>query len=435
MRERAELEFDESGALKGGFGTVQDITEKKQAEEALKRAKEELEQRVKERTASLAKTNEELEAEVAERKRAEEALQAERQRVSDVLNMLPAYLVLLSPDYHVPFANRFFRERFGESHGRRCFEYLFGRSEPCEICESFVVLKTMAPHEWEWKGPDGRNYHICDFPFTDVDGSTLIMEMGIDITERKKAEGEVRKLNEELEQRVAQRTAELEVANKEIGAFSYSVSHDLRAPLRSIDGFSYALLEDYAGQLDETAQDYLNRIRQGAQKMGELIEAMLRLARLTRGEVNRRMINLTDMAGEIAAGLRETDPVRQVDFVIQDAVQGRGDPEMLRVILSHLFGNAWKFTAKHDKARIEFGMQESEKEKVYYVKDDGAGFSKAYSNKLFNAFQRLHRVDEFPGIGIGLATVQRIVHRHGGRIWAEGEVEKGATFYFTLGNT
>jgi signal transduction histidine kinase/PAS domain-containing protein len=167
----------------------------KKNEEALRRSRDELERRVEERTAELAKANEELQAEIAERKRAEEAVEAERQRFNDVLEMLPAYLVLLAPDYHVPFANRFFRERFGESHGRRCFEYLFGRSEPCEICETYTVLKTMAPHEWDWTGPDGRNYHVFDFPFTDTDGSTLILEMGIDITERKEIQRRIEASN------------------------------------------------------------------------------------------------------------------------------------------------------------------------------------------------------------------------------------------------
>lgn len=195
------------------------VEDMKKAEEALRKAKEQLEMRVQERTAELARANELLERDIAERKRAEESLMLERQRFNNILEMLPAYLILLTPDYHVPFANRFFRERFGESHGRRCFEFLFGRSEPCGICETFKVLQTMMPsHEWEWTGPDGRNYYIFDFPFTDVDGSNLVMEIGIDITDRKKAEEEIQKLNRELEQRVNERTALLVDANEELHA-------------------------------------------------------------------------------------------------------------------------------------------------------------------------------------------------------------------------
>ena len=186
-----------------------DITERKKAEQALRKAHDGLEMRVKERTAELVKLNEELEIEIAERRKAEETAKTERQRLYDVLETLPVYVVLLTPDYHVPFANKFFRDRFGESHGERCFEYLFGRTEPCEICETYSVLKTMKPHHWEWTGPDGRNYDIYDFPFIDADGSTLILEMGIDITERRQAEKALKEINETLEQRVAERTTEL----------------------------------------------------------------------------------------------------------------------------------------------------------------------------------------------------------------------------------
>ncbi len=195
VREKAYLEFDSDGALIGGFGITQDITARKIMENAIRLARDELEIRVQERTAELKGVVEALQDEMAERKQTEEALGAERQRFNDVLEMLPVYVVLLTPDYHVPFANRFFRERFGESHGRRCFEYLFGRSEPCEICDTYTVLETKAPHHWEWTGPDGRNYDIFDFPFTDTDGSPLILEMGIDITERKQAEEKLKATN------------------------------------------------------------------------------------------------------------------------------------------------------------------------------------------------------------------------------------------------
>ena len=229
---------------------------------------------------------------------------------------------------------------------------------------------------------------------------------------------------------------ELEATNHELEAFSYSVSHDLRAPLRSIDGFSQMLLEDYADEFDEEGKDYLGRVRAASQRMGRLIDDLLGLSRVTRGTMNRERVNLSALAEEVAEGSREAKPEGEVEFSAQKGVEVWGDPRLLRVALENLIGNAWKFTAKESEARIEFGVDEELSRRgrvpVYYVRDNGAGFEMAYADKLFGAFQRLHGSDEFEGTGIGLATVQRIVHRHGGRIWARGEVGRGATFYFTL---
>ena len=234
--------------------------------------------------------------------------------------------------------------------------------------------------------------------------------------------------------KVATGNQQLETVNKGLEAFSYSVSHDLRAPLRSLDGFSQALLEDYADKLDATGKDYLQRVRAAAQRMAELIDALLILSQVTRAEMRRERVDLTALARTIATELRQRDSGRQAEFIIPDGLVADGDPRLLRAALENLLSNAWKFTSQQPSARIELGAAPQPGEMpAYFVRDNGAGFDMAYANKLFGAFQRLHSQGEFKGTGIGLATVQRIIHRHGGRTWAEGTPNQGATFYFTLG--
>ncbi len=225
---------------------------------------------------------------------------------------------------------------------------------------------------------------------------------------------------------------ELTAANKELESFSYSVSHDLRAPLRAIDGFSEELWETYGDRLDPDGQDYVKRVRLAAQRMGQLIDDLLTLSRVTRAELQRVDLDLSALAETIAGELRRSDPERQVQFAIASELRARADPGLLRIVLENLLGNAWKFTAGRHDARIEFGRLQEGGELAYFVRDNGAGFDMAYAAKLFHAFQRLHGMREFPGTGIGLATVQRIVHRHGGKVWAEGTVGRGASFYFRL---
>jgi light-regulated signal transduction histidine kinase (bacteriophytochrome) len=291
-------------------------------------------------------------------------------------------------------------------------------------------------YEFKLQCKDGRDLWalISTTPLEDDKGQYVgALAMLADITDRKQAEDNILKLNTELEQRVVERTTQLELANKELEAFSYSVSHDLRTPLRAIDGFSQALLEDYSDKLDSEGQSYLQRVRAASQRMAELIDDLLDLSRVSRAEMGQETVDLSLLAQQIINDLRKADGTRTVSFTAAENLKAMGDSHLLRVALENLLGNAWKFTQKQANAEIEFGATVREDgQTAYYIRDNGAGFDMHYASKLFGAFQRLHAANDFPGTGIGLATVQRIIHRHGGTIWAEGAVDQGATFYFTL---
>ncbi|HUN29882.1 MAG TPA: PAS domain-containing protein [Alphaproteobacteria bacterium] len=250
-----------------------------------------------------------------------------------------------------------------------------------------------------------------------------------DVTSRKQEQERVLELNAELERRVAERTTQLEAANKDLEAFSYSVSHDLRAPLRAIDGFSQALVEDYGDGLDQRAKGYLDRVRRAAQRMADLIDALLQLSKVARAPIGFSPIDLGALAATIVAELRESEPQRSVHVVIEPGLQGRGEPHLMQIVLANLLGNAWKFTRHTENPQVYIGKNS---EGEFYVRDNGAGFEMSYAGKLFGAFARLHSPSEYEGTGIGLATVARIIHRHGGNIRAEGAPGHGATFYFTL---
>jgi PAS domain S-box-containing protein len=278
---------------------------------------------------------------------------------------------------------------------------------------------------------DGSRIHVSltVSPIVNSNGEVVgASTIARDITELRRSEQAIVKLTTEL----SQRALALEAANKELESFSYSVSHDLRAPLRAINGFAQALLEDCARDLDDQGKNYLRRVCAASKHMGELIDDLLGLSRVTRAELRRETVDLSALAASIAAELKQTDPRRAVDFVISPGLLTEGDAGLLRVALQNLLQNAWKFTATKPQAKIEFGLAKQNGKSGYFVRDNGAGFDMDYADKLFGPFQRLHSTSEFEGTGIGLATVQRIIRRHGGRVWAEGELNRGATFYFSL---
>jgi light-regulated signal transduction histidine kinase (bacteriophytochrome) len=254
-----------------------------------------------------------------------------------------------------------------------------------------------------------------------------------EITRRKRAQEEVAQLNAELEAKIEARTRDLQAANKELDAFCSSVAHDLRAPLCALEGFSHVLLREYQEKLGEQGEQYLQRIRTATKRMAQLIDDLLSLSRVSRTDLRRENFDLTAAAREVVTELRRLDPNRNVEMSVAEGLAAQGDPRFLRQVLENLLGNAWKYTSNQPAARIEMGVCEGKDGRpAFFVKDNGAGFDMRFANKLFGVFQRLHSGSEFPGTGVGLATVQRIIHRHGGQVWAEGSVGQGATFYFTL---
>lgn len=297
-------------------------------------------------------------------------------------------------------------------------------------------VTTGAPAEldmvWRTRSGATRDFFVKAIGL-EVDGRTLCYVCLIDITDRKRMERELQRLNSSLEDRVAERTGRLEAANQELESFAYSVSHDLRAPLRGINGWSLALEEEYGAQLDDRGRRYLTTVRHETERMGDLIDALLQLSRLSRAPMQSAPVDLSALAADVAARLETEHPQRQIRFRLEPDLRATGDRRLLEIALTNLLGNAVKFTSRQPDAVIEFALVEREGKPVFLVRDNGVGFDMAHADRLFGAFQRLHRTSEFPGTGIGLATVQRIILRHHGRIWPESTPGGGAAFYFTLG--
>lgn len=392
---------------------------------------------------------------VTDRKQGEEVLRESEEQLSTILASVPLLLLVVNAERCVIRANQAaarFVDRYPQEmvglRGGEALTCLHSLDDPagcgfgphCQACQiRLTVVDTLETgtnhYQVEWRLPFARGEKqeeltclLSTIRLPTPDRQVLLCIE--DISERKKAEEKITLLHESLNAYVSQ----VEATNKELESFAYSVSHDLRAPLRSMVGFSDALLEDYSDKLDETGRDFLRRINDAGRLMNRLIDDMLKLSRTTRSEINPEEVDLGSVAASILNELCCAEPERKVEFTVSPEMTAYGDARLLRVVLENLIQNAWKFTRRTPCPRIEIGITERDGGKACFVRDNGAGFDMAYAGKLFAPFQRLHRAEEFPGTGIGLATVQRIIHRHGGKVWAEGEVGKGATFFFTLPN-
>lgn len=374
---------------------------------------------------------------ITERKRQQEIIEKEQKEKSIILENVAEQVTFKDTDLRLIWANNAARNRYNkepeEYVGQKCYEAWYGTDRICDNCQVVKAIEQGRVCHGEVRSPEGEYWQETASPVFDEKGNvTGVIGTSLNITDLKLAEQELKRLNEELEQRVSDRTSELEQANKELSAFTYSVSHDLRAPLRRIEGFSKVLLEDYEDQLEGEMKGYIERIMTASLRMSELIEDMLKLSRVTRQEINIDQVDLSSMVEARINLYREENPDRIVNARIKPGLKARGDAALLRIALDNLIDNAWKFTNNEEEAIIEFGITAYDNETVFYVSDNGVGFDMDHADKIFDPFQRVHSGKDYPGTGIGLSIVQRIIERHGGQIWAEAEAAKGTIFYFTL---
>jgi len=379
---------------------------------------------------------------IDKQRKMEEEKRRSEQRFQVLVETAQEGIWTIDPDWRTTYVNQYMAKLLGyrpeEMVGRSLADFI--DEEARQLAHRDLERKGAAPvgnaKDFRFLRKDGTPVwtSLTSTPLFDDEGQyTGSLAMVTDITQRRAAEEQIRQLNAQLEQRIADRTAQLEFSNRELEAFAYTVAHDLRAPLRSVASFSDALVEDCGDKLDAVGRDYLRRIVNGSKRMADLIDGILSLSRVNSTELAPRKSDLSAMAYAIVEQLQGAKPDRSVQVSIQDGLTDEGDPQLLRVVLENLLGNAWKFTRDRNPAEIEFSATRNDKGvRVYQVRDNGAGFDMAYRDKLFGVFQRLHAQKEFDGNGVGLATVQRIVRRHGGRVWGEGEPGKGARFFFTL---
>ena len=378
--------------------------------------------RVQERTAELEKANRELFREIEERKQAEEKVKAERQRFYNVLEALPVSICLIAKDHGVPFANRTFRQFFGEPLGKRCHEFIFDNPNPCDFCQAFRVFETNELQHWECIGPDGRNVDVYDIPFTDIDGSNIILELDIDITERRQAEANLRVTMAKLEQ-----------SNQALQDFASIAAHDLKEPLRKVISFGNMLRHKSGDSLGQSGNDYLNRMLNATERMQSLLTGLLDYSRVATAAEPFKEVDLSDLIGEVLSDLEVRIVKTGGEVYVGSLPVISAEPTQMRQLFQNLIGNALKFHRPSEKPMIQVhASTDTESGCRIFVEDNGIGFEEQYLDRIFSPFQRLHGRNEYEGTGMGLAICKKIVERHGGSITAKSTPGEGATFIIEL---